>query len=269
MAIIDRTADPIHFAITPTRFPELPILTVRAVSDSVLAATDRYYRLNTKPGCVDPKAQNFDFQANFGDSSYCNTSVSHIDRAFGGLYQTCRQVGREDLCADRMIAQVNPQTGDYSCPDGYTAISIYTGTESYVGDYRSYYRTCTGWLFRSCSTRSRTSTEVSTASYETFWCVVINTPQQNLDLRMLSALQVFTAAELVILCQFQQAYPHQGFRMRLTGPTTAHVATPSILFPLKIVVRSKSASRKERFCPKVYFPQSFLLSKHNLLSYLT
>ena len=177
LAIIDRTADPIHFAITPTRFPELPILTVRAVSDSVLAATDRYYRLNTKPGCVDPKAQNFDFQANFGDSSYCNTSFSHIDRAFGGLYQTCRQVGRESLCNDRMIAQVNPQTGDYSCPEGYTAISLYTGTESYVGDYTSYYRTCTGWLFRNCRTRSRTSTEASIANYETFWCVVINTPQ--------------------------------------------------------------------------------------------
>ena len=178
LAIIDRTADPIHFAITPTRFPELPIPTVRAVSDSVLAAGDRYYRLNTRPGCVDPKAQNFDFQANFDDSSYCNTSVSHIDRAFGGLYQTCRQVGREDLCNDRMIAQVNPQTGDYSCPDGYTAISIHSGTESYVGDYTRYSRTCTGWLSRKCRTRTHTSTEVSTANYETFWCVVITTPVQ-------------------------------------------------------------------------------------------
>ena len=177
LAIIDRTADPIHFAITPTRFPELPILTVRAVSDSVLVATDRYYRLNTRPGCVDPKAQNFDFQANFGDSSYCDTSISHIDRAFGGIYQTCRQVGREDLCNDQTIAQVNPQTGDYSCPEGYTAVSLYTGTESYVGDYTSYYRTCTGWLSRKCRTRSRTSTEVSTANYETFWCVVISTPR--------------------------------------------------------------------------------------------
>ena len=100
LATIDRTADPIHFAITSTQFPELPPPTVRVVADYVLQATDRYYRLNTKPGCVDPKAQNFDFQANFGDSSYCDTSISHVNMVFGGLYQTCRRTGREDLCKD-------------------------------------------------------------------------------------------------------------------------------------------------------------------------
>ena len=171
LAIIDRTADPIHFAVTPTQFPELPTPTIRAVADSILAATDRYYRLNTRPGCVDPQAQNFDFQANYGDSSYCNTAYSHIDRSFGGLYQVCHRSGREDLCVNRQISQVNPQTGNYNCPAGYTAVSLYNGTESYTGAYTVYYQTC-GWF--SCDTRSRSVTESSHASYEAFWCVVIN-----------------------------------------------------------------------------------------------
>ena len=171
LAIIDRRADPIHFAVTPTQFPELPIPTVRAVADSVLEATDRYYRLNTRPGCVDPQAQNFDFQANYGDSTYCNTQYSHIDMAFGGIYQVCRPSGREDLCADREISQVNPQTGAYSCPLGYTAVSLYNGTESYTAAYTEYYRTCGWW---DCDTRSRSITATSFAVYETFWCVVVN-----------------------------------------------------------------------------------------------
>ena len=171
LAIIDRTANPIHFAVTPTQFPELPTPTVRAVADSILEATDRYYRLNTRPGCIDPQAQNFDFQANYGDSSYCNTAYSHIDRAFGGLFQVCRHSGRENLCVDRQISQVNPQTGNYTCPAGYTAVSLYNGTESYTGAYTVYYRTCGFW---GCDTRSRGVTETSHANYEAFWCVVIN-----------------------------------------------------------------------------------------------
>ena len=175
LATIDRTADPIHFAITPTQFPELPPPTVRVVADFILEATDRYYRLNTKPGCIDPKARNFDLQANFGDSSYCDVSVSHIDMVFGGLYQTCRHTGRENLCKDRKIEQVNPQTGGYNCPDGYTAVPLYSGKHSYRGAYTSYYRTCNFW--RKCKTKSRSTIETSHADYETFWCVVINTPR--------------------------------------------------------------------------------------------
>ena len=177
MATIDCKADPIHFAITPSQFPELPPPTVRVVADLILEAIDRYYRPNTKLGCVDPKARNFDLQANFGDSSYCDTSVSYIDMVVGGLYQTCHHMGRENLCKDRNIQQVNPQTGGYSCPDGYTAVSLYSGSDSYRGAYKSYYRSC-NWL-RQCTTKSKTKYEVSHAGYETFWCVVINTHDEH------------------------------------------------------------------------------------------
>ena len=175
LATIDRMADPIYFAITPTQFPELPLPTVRVVADYVLEATDRYYRLNTKQGCIDPKARNFDLQANFGDSTYCDNSVSDVDMVFGGLYQTCHQIGRENLCKDRKIQQVNPQTGGYSCPEGYTAVSLYSGRDSYRGAYVSYYRDC-NWL-RMCKTNSKNVIEMSHADYETFWCVVIKSAQ--------------------------------------------------------------------------------------------
>ena len=135
LATIDHTADPIHFAITPTQFPELPPPAVRVVADYVLEATDRYYLLNTKQGCVDPKARNFNVEANFGDSTYMyyDNSISNVDMVFGGLCQTCHQSGRENLCKDRKIQQVNPQTEGYSYPDGYTAVSLYNGRDSYRG----------------------------------------------------------------------------------------------------------------------------------------
>ena len=94
--------------------------------------------------------------------------------SFGGLYQVCSHTGRENLCADLQISQVNPQTGTYTCPAGYTTVSLYNGTESYTGAYTVYYRTCGWW---DCDTRSCSITATSFANYETFWCVVINNTQ--------------------------------------------------------------------------------------------
>lgn len=177
LATIDRRGDPLHYAVTSTQFPELPGPTVRTVADSIWEAMNRYYRLNTRPGCVDPKAPNFDFQANFDDSTYCNTAqYSHIDMVFGGIYQTCHQSGREDLCGDRQIPQVNPQTGNYACPAGYTAVSLYNGTQTHTGVYRAYRRTC-NWIGQ-CRTRGYDVTGTTFAYYETFWCVLLNTSAQ-------------------------------------------------------------------------------------------
>ena len=177
MATIERSADPIHFAISPSRFPELPIQLVRDVSEHLLTATDRYYRVNTRRGCVDPTAANFDFQANFGDSTLCVTSSFFVDMAFGGVFQRCNSRGRDNVCSIRMFAQPNPFTGGYSCPAGYTEVQLLSGTDSYVGTYTSYYETCSFFgIF--CSTRSNTQTSISYADYQTFWCVAINPAEE-------------------------------------------------------------------------------------------
>ena len=180
LTTIDRRADPIHFSVTSAQFPELPIHTVRAVARYISEASDKYYWINTRPGCVDPQAQNFDFQANFGDSTYCNTDFSHVDRVFGGIFQTCRQTAgeREDLCHDYELSQVNPQTGDFSCPATYTAVSLFNGTETYTGSYTTYYKTCSIGGWGGCKTKSTVITETAIANYETFWCVVLDTPEQ-------------------------------------------------------------------------------------------
>ena len=180
LATVDRRADPIHFAVTSAQFPELPVNTIRRVANKILEATDRYYKLNTRPGCVDPRAQNFDFQANFGDSSYCNTEFSHVDRVFGGIYQTYHQnaEARENLCDQYELSQVNTQTGDFSCPSGYTAVSLYNGTESYTGAYTTYFETCAIGGWGGCKTKSRVITDTTIANYETFWCLVLDHPEQ-------------------------------------------------------------------------------------------
>ena len=84
--IIDRTADPLYFIFTPSRFPELLPTTIREVSDYVLTAIGWYYQYNTRPGCVDQKTKNFDYD---NDSSYCRTHQSYKDMTLGRLYQTC------------------------------------------------------------------------------------------------------------------------------------------------------------------------------------
>ena len=171
MAIIDRTADPLHFVLTPSRFPELLPTTIREVSDYVLTAIGWYYQYNTRPGCMNPKAKNFDFQANYDDSSYCDTHRSYEDMIFGGVYQTCTYQGREDLCNGVLkTAHVNPQTGTYSCPPGYQSVLLQQASVSYSKQYQRSKKKCK-FLGLFCSTRTYFETHVSRARYQTYWCV--------------------------------------------------------------------------------------------------
>ena len=181
MAIIDRTADPLFYVLTPSRFPELLPTTIMAVSDVVSTAIGWYYQLNLRPGCTNPSAKNFDFQANYGDSSYCNTSKTYKDMIFGGVYQKCfGQRGRENLCNPEhtQAAQVNPQTGGYSCPAGYTDIVLQTGSVSLSKKYQESKRSCKLFIF--CKTRSYLVTGVSFATYETHWCVALSQLKQSM-----------------------------------------------------------------------------------------
>ena len=174
MAIIDRTADPLHYVITPSRFPELRPSTIRDVADYVERVIGWYYQLNKRPGCTDPSAKNFDFQANYGDSSHCDTKRTYEDMAFGGTFQTCipHSGSREDLCNGVLqTAHVNPQTGGNSCPTGYTEVLLQEGTVSHSNQFQESKKSCKLIFF--CKTRSYMKTYLSHASYKSYWCVAV------------------------------------------------------------------------------------------------
>ena len=80
LVAIDRSGIPLHYIINDNTLPELPPLTVQMMSDVIYETIERYYRINTRHGCTDPRAKNFDFQANI-DHHYIviiQVIISHL-----------------------------------------------------------------------------------------------------------------------------------------------------------------------------------------------
>ena len=87
LVAIDQSGIPLHYVVNPNTLPELPPLTVQMLSDIIYEAIERYYRVNSRHGCTNPKAKNFDFQANV-ESGYCDYPSDNY--TFGGIYQSCK-----------------------------------------------------------------------------------------------------------------------------------------------------------------------------------
>lgn len=131
---IDRTGNYLHFAITPTSLPNMQDHTRNLVEEYLRIAVSKYYTHNTRSGCTNPASENFDFNANLDDST-CRPPATNF--SFGGLYQMCTPdsySNTEDLCISgrQPARQVNPLTGDFSCPLGYTAIQLHSGSVSHM-----------------------------------------------------------------------------------------------------------------------------------------
>ena len=131
---IDRSGNPLHYAITPSTLPLLPEDTVRAVFSYVQQAINRYYMVNTRRGCTNPAAANFDFHANLDDST-CQPPSTNF--SFGGIFQRCDGVigyDTENLCSagPQPALQMNPLTGDFSCPPPTTPLCSCTQAESHT-----------------------------------------------------------------------------------------------------------------------------------------
>eukprot|EP00731_Ephydatia_muelleri_P004874 Em0002g1050a len=120
----DRSGNPLHFCITPTALPDLPPTSVLQTADSVFNAINRYYKVNTRYGCTDPGSKNFNFQAHVDDNS---CGVKSTNFTFGGLFQTCVVLNGEIGAQCNGLSQVNPLTGNYSCPNGYTPVRLRSG----------------------------------------------------------------------------------------------------------------------------------------------
>ena len=90
LVAVDRTGDPLNFAITPEAFPELTDPLIIQLDEVVSKSVNLYYKHNSRKGCTNADSPNFNFQAILDDKS-CNTPLDNF--AFGGIYQTCQFTG--------------------------------------------------------------------------------------------------------------------------------------------------------------------------------
>ena len=147
LAVIDREGELLHFAITPESINELSPLQTQELASYVEKAVTQYYKYNTQYGCTNPNSERFYFNANVDDGS-CEASAA--DYTFGGIYQTCVDLLEEingRLCQQWHLAQINPITGDYTCPLNYAPVLLYSGKKSY------------------------SSNSLDVVFYKLFWCV--------------------------------------------------------------------------------------------------
>nr|XP_055023056.1 macrophage expressed 1, tandem duplicate 2 [Misgurnus anguillicaudatus] len=168
LVAIDRSGLPLHYFLNPTTFPELPIPTVVKLYLSVKQAVERYYKINTIPGCIDPKSKNFDFQANVDDES-CKGPVTSL--SFGGMYQICTPLTSEGNVICDELAQKNPATGDYSCSQHYNTFLLHS--ETVERGYNTYdcQEHCASWcLFDCCETTCGNTYHVRSAQINSYWC---------------------------------------------------------------------------------------------------
>ena len=178
LGIIDRFGDPLSFAITPGNFPEVDGNILRNVSRIIQETADRYFDDNNIPGCVDVTDSNFNFQANNPSNESCgrsNTTRSYLDRSLGGVYQTCYHVSGPYTTLCKEVEQTNKLTGGYSCPRGYQAILLNSGSYSVTSTYSRSYEDCTLLIF--CSDEVDYYTEPTFVRYNTYWCVITKESQ--------------------------------------------------------------------------------------------
>uniref|UniRef100_A0A3Q2PQA5 Macrophage-expressed gene 1 protein n=1 Tax=Fundulus heteroclitus TaxID=8078 RepID=A0A3Q2PQA5_FUNHE len=173
LVAIDRSGFPIHYVINSNMFPDLPQATVGKVARTVSKAIDRYYKINTRPGCVDINSTNFNFQANVDDNS-CEGPATNL--SFGGVYTQCTNITPDAHPLCEALAQKNIATGDFSCRPPYTPTLLrsevrqqsYTNNQCHDVPY--------GCGFLWLSTCHRTECEivhgVQVAQVNTYWCSV-------------------------------------------------------------------------------------------------
>ncbi|XP_054466992.1 macrophage expressed 1, tandem duplicate 1 [Anoplopoma fimbria] len=173
LVAIDRSGFPLHYFININTLPDLPQPTVGKVAVAVSQAVDRYYNVNTRPGCVDVSSKNFNFQANIDDAS-CEGPATNL--SFGGVYQACIQVSSDAGPLCDALAQKNLDTGDFSCRSPYSATLLrsevrqqgYTSYDCHDQRYR-----CGFFGLSHCNRKvCQDNYHVRSARIDTYWCSV-------------------------------------------------------------------------------------------------
>jgi len=130
LVAINREGELLHFAITPESLNELSPTQTQKLASYVENAVTRYYKFNTQYGCTNPNTVNFYFGANVDDGS-CHITADNF--TFGGVYQTCMNLQESNtatLCQQWHLTQINPITGNYTCPSNYEPVLLYSGEKS-------------------------------------------------------------------------------------------------------------------------------------------
>lgn len=173
LVAIDRSGFPLHYFINSNTMPDLPQPTVSKVARSVSRAVERYYKINTRPGCVDVKSKNFNFQANVDDAS-CEGPATNL--SFGGVYQECVPLTSDAGPLCDALAQKNPDTGAFSCRSPYSSTLLrsevrqqsYTTYDCYDHKYR-----CGLFHLGHCHQKvCQDNYHVRSARINTYWCSV-------------------------------------------------------------------------------------------------
>lgn len=173
LVAIDRSGMPLQYFINPNTFPDLPQPTIRKVSRAVSQAIERYYKVNTRPGCVDINSKNFNFQANIDDKS-CDGPAMNL--SFGGVYQVCVPLSSDAGPLCDALAQKNPSTGDFSCRAPYTSTLL--RSERRQQSYTTYdcydqKRHCGFLGLKRCHNKiCQDNYHVRSATINTYWCSV-------------------------------------------------------------------------------------------------
>uniref|UniRef100_A0A3P9BAC3 Macrophage-expressed gene 1 protein n=1 Tax=Maylandia zebra TaxID=106582 RepID=A0A3P9BAC3_9CICH len=144
----------------------------------VRQAVERYYKINTRPGCVDVNSKNFNFQANMDDNS-CEGPATNL--SFGGVYQECVKLSSDADPLCDALAQKNPDTGDFSCRPPYspTLLRSEVRLQSY-SKYECHRESHSCWGFFTChKTRCQDNNYVRSARINTYWCSINGQAPEN------------------------------------------------------------------------------------------
>ncbi|XP_008277568.1 macrophage expressed 1, tandem duplicate 1, partial [Stegastes partitus] len=180
LVAIDRSGFPLHYILNTNTLPGLPQPTINKLALRVSQAIERYYQVNTRPGCVDINSQNFNFQANIDDSS-CTGPATNL--SFGGVYQECVQLSPDAGPLCDTLTQKNPDTGDFSCRSPYlpTLLRSETKQQSYTSyDCYEEKHHCGLFGWRTCRRQvCRDNNHVRSARINTYWCSVNGKAPEN------------------------------------------------------------------------------------------